>query len=435
MHRFFVSVLASALCLHAFPVTRETKWMQVSPTNTLGQVIDDLNLATNSVSPGPGPSPSGGGSNVGLTNSVLYVDGQQTNLVTQQGNYGVALGMDYGNNGAGTLSFAAGMNAKATNSLSFVWSSDIAKDYGSKGDNTFSVNPVAGPYGFYIGSSNLVEYIHAFAPPEDLSPYLTTNEADEVYATKQSLSSYLTINEAAAEYATKQELSQGLDDILNTVDVDTNVVIAISNNVLSVTTNGVVLWASSEASVGRKRIAMFIVPINCGDTGFAGFELKASTNNFDISATPDQRLQFYAQSELADTGGTVAGDTLDRMRLFICSNHQKQELGPHDNRSYVCISNTANPSLSGSAFWPDGYPYQYSSIVALVDTSCLVRNPETGESVWLESENEDLTWRYLKDRNNAPPEQEDGVEWSGSHPMWRPIEPARWFSKMPKWAR
>lgn len=162
-----------------------------------------------------------------------------------------------------------------------------------------------------------------------------------------------------------------------------------------------------------RRVAMFVVPVNAETNGvFCGFELKASTNNFSHAGEIDEgtRLQFYAQSELADTG-IEGSHTWDKMRLYVCTHH-----GTDDVRRYTRITNTID------------WPYPLTSVVVLVDTSCLVRHPG-GD--WLRDDNEELTWCYCRDRAITPPyEQEPGTNRS----LWRPIAPVRWFTQLPDWA-
>ena len=157
-----------------------------------------------------------------------------------------------------------------------------------------------------------------------------------------------------------------------------------------------------------KRIAMFIIPVNCETNGpFTGFELKASTNNFSHAAgTENTRLQFYAQSEVADTGE----NGWDKMKMYIGTSH----LSSYDVRAYTKLSNTLT------------YSYDLCSVVVLVDASCLVKHPE-GD--WLREDNEDLMWCYMRNTSGGV-EYEYGTE----RTLWRPVAPVKWFSRLPNWA-
>ena len=165
-------------------------------------------------------------------------------------------------------------------------------------------------------------------------------------------------------------------------------------------------------SVQTRRIAMFIIPVNYETNGvFCGFELKASTNNFSHAADEATRLQYYAQSEIADTG--MEGTNIwDRIRIYTGTSH-----GTDDVRAYTRIPNTIE------------WPWPLTSVVALVDASCLERHP-SGD--WLREDNEEIVWCYLRNRALSPPyERESGT----AHSLWRPIAPVRWYKELPPWAR
>lgn len=168
-------------------------------------------------------------------------------------------------------------------------------------------------------------------------------------------------------------------------------------------------------TIAPKRVAMFIIPVNneAANTTYKGFELKASTNNFSHSTSEFIRLQYYSQSQIASTGSTEGGG-IDKMKLFVCTSKDSD-----DPRKYRKIEDTAID-------WTNAL----TSVVVLVDTSCLIRHPEIDDE-WLLDGNEELIWCYLRIRINDPRyECENGT----SNPLWRPIAPVRWFSEMPKWA-
>lgn len=143
-------------------------------------------------------------------------------------------------------------------------------------------------------------------------------------------------------------------------------------------------------------------------SSFAGFELKASTNNFSHAAgTEDTRLQFYAQSEVADTGE----NGWDKMKMYIGTSH----LSSYDVRAYTKLPNTLE------------WSYDLNSVVVLVDASCIVKHPD-GD--WLREDNEDLMWCYLRNTSGGV-EYEYGTD----RMLWRPIAPVRWFSILPNWAK
>lgn len=164
-----------------------------------------------------------------------------------------------------------------------------------------------------------------------------------------------------------------------------------------------------------KQYALFMIDVNSTTNGvFTGFELKASTNNFSSAASEDVKLQFYSQSEIADTGRD--GDEfnhlgIDKMKLFACTS-----FGSDDVRSYAYITNTV-------VFL--GQPMR---IAALVDASCLKRHPD-GD--WLSDSNEDLVWCYARNTLNSGMEKEKRT----SKALWRACAPVRWYKELPSWAK
>ena len=161
-------------------------------------------------------------------------------------------------------------------------------------------------------------------------------------------------------------------------------------------------------AVPKKTIAMFIIPVNNWDYGeFTGFELKASTNNFSHAAgTEETRLQFYAQSEVADTGE----NGWDKMKMYIGTSF----LSSYDVRAYTKLPNTLT------------WDHDLFHVAVIVDASCLVKHPD-GD--WLREDNEDLVWCYMRNMSGDV-EHETGTDKT----LWRPIAPVRWFSRLPNWA-
>ena len=180
----------------------------------------------------------------------------------------------------------------------------------------------------------------------------------------------------------------------------TNKVSEVSNYVDRVVGNGALV----------KRIAMFIIPVNNESSSFTGFELKASTNNFSHAFKEETRLQFYSQSEVADTGADYGnGNNWDKMKMYVGTKYGNS----WDTRAYTKIENTI------------AWEHKLRNVVVLVDTSCIVKH----HGDWLREDNEDLMWCYLRNMNNDV-EYEDGTTTA----LWHPISPVRWFSKLPNWA-
>ncbi len=170
------------------------------------------------------------------------------------------------------------------------------------------------------------------------------------------------------------------------------------------------LSAAVSALAAPKRYALFIVDVNCETDGaFVGFELKGTTNNFSHAVSEDVRLQYYSQSEIADTG--VEGH-VDRMMLFVCTSHDSEDV-----RSWTRIANTID------------FPHHLTRIAALVDVTCLERHPDVE---WLRDDNEELIWCYLRNRANDPPVEYEQGTTTG---LWRTIVPVRWYRELPAWAR
>lgn len=163
----------------------------------------------------------------------------------------------------------------------------------------------------------------------------------------------------------------------------------------------------------KRTIAMFIIPVNTDGSGsrYVGFELKASTNNFSHATGENARLQFYAQSEVADKDASF-GNIWDKMKMYVGTGYGSS----WDVRAYTKIPNTI--------YWD----YELRNVVVLVDASCIVKHPD-GD--WLREDNEDLMWCYLRNTNG------DGGEKEGetTRNLWHPIAPVRWFKKLPNWAK
>jgi hypothetical protein len=102
------------------------------------------------------------------------------------------------------------------------------------------------------------------------------------------------------------------------------------------------------------------------------------------------------------------------MKLFACDYRNEQF------RSYNYITNTSVCAL---------FDKEFESVIAIVDTSCLRRNP-SGD--WLSESNENLSWCFR--RHSIMSGVDQGGESFSEGQYWHPIMPVRWFSKMPNWA-
>ena len=176
----------------------------------------------------------------------------------------------------------------------------------------------------------------------------------------------------------------------------------------------------------ERRIAMFIVPVNYTTNGpWAGFELKASTNNFCHKAADgspiEERvfMQYFMDSDVADTAPPHMDGACprDKAKLYIC-NEVRNDQGL-EHRSYTRIPNTASITR------------HIEEVVVLVDSHDLIRYPEDWKqpAQWLTWHNNNLMWIYGR---------KGGTWWEeayGTKPMWRPIAPVRWFKEIPNWAQ
>lgn len=170
----------------------------------------------------------------------------------------------------------------------------------------------------------------------------------------------------------------------------------------------------------KGHIAMFVVPINYSTNGHRnGFEMKASLNNFNrpvpraTGPNDSTTLAFYSQSATADKD--IPGE--DKMKVFVANFEQNHT---RDYRSYCYITNTLD------------YRKWFNYAIVLIDKECLVRNTELddrGESVWLHSMNNDLIWVYGRLSNTDRERNPEAPTIS----LWTPIQPVRWFTKMPNW--
>ena len=332
-----------------------------------GSVYNDQEIVTDVTFDAAIPS-------VALTNETLYVDGWKTNVVTRRSNGAVDLGSKRAiYSGVGEYSVAMGIFASAVGNYSCC-----------EGFSSYS-------YG---------EYSHASG-----------------YGARAN-SKYSWIWQGRTDKGVYDSHGEGTFNV-NPVDGVDGFWIGETNFTQHVRN----IAGAGGGSAAPKRIAMFIVPVNqkpqinsFNSYPAYGFELKATTNNFARAANEAAKLQFYAQSEIADTGSPASGSSLgiDRMKLYMTTTNETSDI-----RSLDRIDNTI-PFVGK----------ELQEVVVLVDATCLVRHPEDN-GAWLSEDNEDLTWCYLRDDAN------DGVEtcYDSDRPLWRPIAPVKWFRELPSWAR
>lgn len=206
----------------------------------------------------------------------------------------------------------------------------------------------------------------------------------------------------------------------------------------------------------ERQIARFDIPLNYTTNGlWRAFELKATTNNYDHVYPEYYRLQYYAESEIAEVGRSIPqaianweqqhpgqslppkdsleyldilNESRDRMWLFTCTEFPTP--GEHfngDHRSYRFVKNLTHLGIGSN--WPG----RAFTVVVLVDLDALERHRDGCEE-WMKVKDEELIWswsRHLYSLDGHPiPEEEPGTE----ETLWRGITPTCWYSKMPEWA-
>ena len=370
---------------------------------------------------------------VALTNETLYVNGWKTNVVTRRltgavdlgprkpntmvGQRSIVLGLDGTASGgyscaegnsvtaSGNYSHAEGNFATASGNYSHAEGNGIASGDGSHAEG----NSIASGYFSHAegGSSTAGgQYSHAagFRAVTALSGFLLSPITP--HDTAWCWQGHTNTTDTTTARPHYHSHGHGTFNINPVGGVDgfwigeTNFTQHVRN----------IAGSGGGGSAAPKRVAMFVIPVNeSGSFTYKGFELKCSTNNFASAASESVKLQFYSQSEIADEG---SGSTIDKMKLFACTSYWSGR----DRRSYSPIGNTID------------YGNDLYSVVALVDVSCLKRHPEDN-GAWLNEDNEDLVWCYMRDTANDVEREQLTTE-----PLWRPIAPVRWFSKMPAWA-
>lgn len=381
-------------------------------------------------------------SNVVIPNTVLSVDGYVTNVVTRQDNGAVVLMGNFRTNGisAGPMSFlqgidsmapgfgahAEGYHTQAVGHYSHAEGSSTeahGAESHAEGDGCKAFGYSSHAEGMGTTASNA--YAHAEGAITIASG--EGSHAEGCYSVAKGLYSYAG---GYSAYSTNDYAFTWQGDIINELygshgngTFNVNPVGGIKGFYIGATNledhiKGLAPAPTPVPTLPDKRVAMFVIPVNNESDAspkYVGFELKASTNNFSSATADDVRLQFYSQSDIADEGHSP---NIDKMWLYVGAETNSAAFS--DYRSYHAIPNTLLYE-----------PPQLHSVVVLVDTTRLIRHPESGDSKWLLEDNEELIWCYLRTRNHDPAYER--VE-DTDRPLWRPIAPVRWFKKMPEWA-
>lgn len=204
-------------------------------TNSVGGVevgTDCVASGKHSMAFGYGAIASGVGSrSMGYFTSAIgnysIAEGSGT---TTSGNNSRAFGQ--GSIAAGAGAFAAGLYSEASGTYSislgyagissgycsFVWSGygDGMMGYSSHGDDTFNINPVGGPSGFYIGETNLQTFLDARV---SVSDFASSNAV-----TQASIDGLAVSNAINANYISALEGSNAANFILSSYLYQSNAV-------------------------------------------------------------------------------------------------------------------------------------------------------------------------------------------------------------------
>ena len=160
---------------------------------------------------------------------------------------------------------------------------------------------------------------------------------------------------------------------------------------------------SEFGSISEKRYALFILELNQnGDTGFTGFELEASDQNFSADSN------FFGST----------------------SDFKSDKPSGDGFRVYVLDSDKSRKrvDLDWENFASDGKVKQ----VAVIVSPLLLNVERKHGAIWLSESNDNLVWNYrrlIKDRGEAEVDNSGKVK-----PIWRMTSPVKWFTRIPRWA-
>ena len=170
---------------------------------------------------------------------------------------------------------------------------------------------------------------------------------------------------------------------------------------------------TNEWKLAERRHALFVIDLNAENgTEWRSFELKASTNNFGRVGGGPVKLNFWGCSDEADGYSDAvvpvsANRGQDRMRLYWLTTR----LGG-DGRTWTRIPTTLDVT--------DVNPKRLAVLVS----------PELcRDGGWLGEENEEVVWCYT--RGDPAGLEKD----TNGEVLWHPIQPVRWYRKLPEWAR
>ena len=173
---------------------------------------------------------------------------------------------------------------------------------------------------------------------------------------------------------------------------------------------------TNEWKLAERRHALFILDLNAENGGkWRSFELKASTNNFESGwRGGPTNMCFWGCSDEADgyvdgTTPSASGRTQDRMCLYWLTTRGAVD---RDGRAWTKIGTTLE--LSGA---------NPKHLAVLVSPDLCF------DGSWLGEENEEIVWCYTRaDASGAETDTNGAV-------LWHPIQPVKWYRKLPEWAR
>ena len=285
---------------------------------------------------------------------------------------------------ANAYSITLGYNVENLAGNTFVWSgvAEYGKNYQVTEPGTFSINPVDGIAGFYIGETNL-------------ATILEKNFSTNIYNFEERLISgdiivQTAIDAGSAGAAARADVAYALMGSEEQRSADA-------------------IFAQIDSKNENRTIPLFIIDLNPSESRYwEHIELKGTTNNY---ATAQENMLYF----MATTTNEDPNDILfihDWCRLFILSKRADSDI-----RRWVRIKNTGD--LDG---------YAPLALAIIIDPSSVMLRRDQGTE-WLSENNKELIWSYVRIGHETTETDQDGNQ------TWRPVMPIKWYAEMPEWAK
>lgn len=198
-----------------------------------------------------------------------------------------------------------------------------------------------------------------------------------------------------------------------------------------------------------KKYPMFIIPLNdigldeIGEhsitTGFSDFELKASTNNFNSANSENKWPNYMTFWCISKTNATQYSEmntnpykpTHHTAMLKFVNDAFEGKVSPDSNHTF-----DARSRLQYNDIAIDCNNLTPKYVVVIIDVDALNEeyvNPDELRPAeeWLYEDNDDLMWTFV--RLSAGTQEAETNE--KNCVLWHPIEPVKWLSKLPNWAK